>query len=72
MMIDFLRESELPFIIVATKSDKPNKTDRNKSLEAIAAHPGVPKGTPIIPFSSLSGEGKQELWQQISYFAQIK
>lgn len=72
MMIDFLRESELPFIIVATKSDKPNKTDRNKSLEAIAAHPSVPKGTPIIPFSSLSGEGKQELWQQISYFAQIK
>lgn len=72
MMIDFLAQSGLPFIIVATKSDKPNKTDRKKSLDTIASHPSVPEGTPIIPFSSLSGEGKQELWQQISYFAEIK
>ncbi len=72
MMIDFLRESDIPFIIAATKSDKPNKTERKKSLEAIAAHESVPEGTPIIPFSSLSGEGKNELWQQISHFADIK
>ncbi len=72
MMIDFLVQSKLPFIIVATKSDKPNKTDRAKSLTAIADHESVPKGTPIIPFSSLSGEGKQELWQQIQAFASIK
>ncbi|MBR3965510.1 MAG: YihA family ribosome biogenesis GTP-binding protein [Clostridia bacterium] len=72
MMIDFLVQSQLPFIIVTTKSDKPNKTDRKKSLEAIAADPSVPKGTPIIPFSSLSGEGKQELWQQISLFTEVK
>ncbi|MBQ8207679.1 MAG: YihA family ribosome biogenesis GTP-binding protein [Clostridia bacterium] len=72
MMIDFLAQNELPFIIVATKADKPNKTDRKKNLDAIAAHPSVPEGTPIIPFSSLSGEGKQELWQQIAYFTDIK
>ncbi len=72
MMLDFLVQSDLPFIIVATKSDKPNKTERAKSLEAIAAHESVPEGTPIIPFSSLSGEGKTELWQQISLFTDIK
>ncbi len=72
MMIDFLRESEIPFIIATTKSDKPNKTDRAKNLAAIAAHESVPDGTPIIPFSSLSGEGKTELWQQIAFFADIK
>ena len=72
MMLDFLVQSDLPFIIVATKSDKPNKTERAKSLEAIAAHESVPEGTPIIPFSSLSGEGKNELWQQISLFTDTK
>ncbi len=72
MMIDFLAQSGLPFIIVATKSDKPNKTDRKKSLDAIAADPGGPAGTPVRPVSALSGEGKQELWQQISYFSEIK
>ncbi|MEE0970001.1 MAG: ribosome biogenesis GTP-binding protein YihA/YsxC [Clostridia bacterium] len=72
MMIDFLRESGLPFIIAATKSDKPNKTERQKSLSEIASNKSVPEGTPIIPFSSLSGEGKAELWQQISKFADIK
>lgn len=72
MMIDFLVQSDIPFIIVATKCDKPNKTERAKNLEAIAAHKSVPEGTPIIPFSSLSGEGKNELWQQISSFTGIK
>lgn len=72
MMIDFLSQSGLPFIIVATKADKPNKTERKKSLDEIASHRCVPEGTLIIPFSSLSGEGKQELWQQISRFADIK
>lgn len=72
MMIDFLSQSGLPFIIVATKADKPNKTERKKSLDEIASHRCVSEGTPIIPFSSLSGEGKQELWQQISRFADIK
>ncbi|MBE6538731.1 MAG: YihA family ribosome biogenesis GTP-binding protein [Ruminococcaceae bacterium] len=71
MMLDFLTESELPFIIVATKADKPNKTDRTKGLEAIASHPSVPEGTPIIPFSSLSGEGKNELWQQIISYSRL-
>lgn len=71
MMLDFLTESELPFIIVATKADKPNKTERAKGLEAIASHPSVPEGTPIIPFSSLSGEGKNELWQQIISYSRL-
>ena len=72
MMLDFLTEYDLPFIIVATKSDKPNKTDRAKGLQNIANHPSVPEGTPIIPFSSLSGEGKQELWQLILQYSSLK
>lgn len=69
MMLDFLSQSGIPFIIVATKCDKPNKTERAKNLAALASHPSVPEGTPIIPFSSLSGEGKTELMKEILHFS---
>lgn len=72
MMIDFLTEVGIPFVIVATKCDKPNKTELAKGLEAISGHECVPLGTPIIPFSSLSGLGKAELWKQISHHVNIK
>ncbi len=64
MMLDFLRASDLPFAVVATKTDKLNATERKKNLEAIAAHPLV-SGAPVIPFSALKGEGKDELWKII-------
>ena len=72
MMLDFLSQSSLPFVIAATKSDKPNKTDRAASLRAIASDSSVAEETPIIPFSSLNGEGKSELWKQISLATGIK
>ena len=64
MMLDFLRASELPFAVVATKTDKLNATERKKNLEAISRHPLV-SGAPVIPFSVLKGEGKDELWKII-------
>ena len=60
MMLDYLRQLKIPFVVVATKVDKLNKTERKKNLDALAAHP-LTQGAKIIPFSSLSGEGKEEL-----------
>ncbi len=64
MMLDYLRAAELPYIVVATKCDKLNATERKKNLEAIGAHPLI-QGVPVIPFSSLKGEGKDEVWREI-------
>ena len=64
MMLDYLRQLEIPFVVVATKVDKLNKTERKKNLDALAAHP-LTQGAKIIPFSSLSGEGKEELLKVI-------
>ena len=64
MMLDYLRQLGIPFAVVATKTDKLNKTERNKNLAALAAHP-LTQGAKIIPFSSLSGEGKDELLKVI-------
>ena len=63
MMLEFLNAAELPYVVVATKTDKLNATERKKSFEALAAHPLI-KGD-VIPFSALKGEGKDELWKVI-------
>lgn len=65
MMIDFLNVAEIPYVIVATKSDKLNKTERAKSLELISSNPYILPDTPIVYFSSLKNEGKNELWKEI-------
>ncbi len=64
MMLDYLRQSEIPFFVVATKCDKLNKTDRNKMLEFLASHPLL-DSVKVIPFSSLSGEGRDSVLREI-------
>ena len=64
MMLDYMRQCELPYVVVATKTDKLNATEKKKNLAAIAEHPLI-KGVPVIPFSALKGEGKEELWKVI-------
>ena len=59
-MIQFLLDSELPFVIAATKSDKLKKTAREKQMEYLTAFLQNEDGEPIaelIPFSSMTGEG---------------
>ena len=64
-MLRYLAECDLPFAVIATKADKLNKTNRAGAMEALASHPDIPSGTPIIPFSAQTGEGKNELWNTL-------
>lgn len=64
MMLGFLRDSGIPFAVVATKVDKLNATERKQNLAALCAHPLV-GDAPVIPFSALKGEGKEDLWKVI-------
>lgn len=72
MMIDYMNNADLPYIIAITKIDKLNKTDRAAIIDEITNDQLIREGTPIIPFSSLKGEGKQELWRAIADLADIK
>lgn len=72
MMLNWMNQSGIYYIIVITKIDKLNKTQRAESIEKISSDPLIAEGTPIIPFSSLKGEGKQELWGAIADCAEIK
>lgn len=69
MMLEYLTAAELPFAVIATKTDKLNKTNREAALKALAEHPAIPDGTPIIPFSAETKEGKEELWKLIRHAA---
>ena len=68
-MVEFLNQSELPYIIVATKTDKLNKTEREKAVNALVTDPSILPGTQIILFSSESKEGKNDVWDAILKYA---
>ncbi len=72
MMLDYMNQCGIYYIVVITKIDKLNKTERAAAIEKITSDEVLREGTPIIPFSSLEGEGKQELWGAISACADIK
>ena len=71
MMIDFMNNADIPYIIVATKSDKLNKTEREKSMKIISENSYILPDTPIIYFSSLKNEGKNELWSEIFRYTDL-
>ena len=65
-MIDYLITSELPFIVILTKSDKLNKTKRQESLANIENEFSKYENLTLLPFSSITGEGLEELKDIIS------
>lgn len=68
VMLQYLKDSELPFAIVTTKSDKLNKTERAAATEKILSHKSIPADTAIIPFSSKNGEGVEDVWEIIGEY----
>jgi GTP-binding protein len=62
-MIEYVRSSDIPIIVVATKADKLTHSQRLQQGRKIPQALGHP--TPVVIFSSLSGLGKNELWKGI-------
>ncbi len=60
-MIEFMAENGLPFLVVLTKADKLNKTERAARLSAYEAIFAEFEGLTVIPYSSVTGEGREEL-----------
>ena len=62
IMMRFLQDAGLPFIVAATKSDKLNKTQYNERKNALREELAeFGDNITIIPFSSEKGEGTDEL-----------
>lgn len=60
-MVEFLIESELPFVVVLTKIDKLSPTQRRERLAAFADQLPQGEDVTLLPFSSRTGEGREEL-----------
>ncbi len=66
MMINMMLERKIPFIVVATKTDKLSKTALKNRLEELQAEYFNGTGIEIIPFSSVTRDGKDEVWRKIT------
>ncbi|MCR5121799.1 MAG: ribosome biogenesis GTP-binding protein YihA/YsxC [Ruminococcus sp.] len=64
-MINYLIDSELPFVIVLTKADKLKKTVREERMKAFADEIPCFEDITVIPFSAETGEGTEELREVI-------
>ncbi len=71
MMLDWLMQSEIPFIVVTTKMDKLNKPDSAKVVPSLRVSAELPAEIAVIPFSSETRAGKQELWNEILAYANL-
>jgi GTP-binding protein len=60
-MINFLIDSELPFIIVLTKSDKLNKREREERMAAFTDEIPCFEDINVIPFSAVTLEGVEDV-----------
>jgi len=61
----WLRESNIPYIIAATKTDKISKSQVNRNINDIKKALEINGEIPVIPVSSKTKQGKDELWNLI-------
>lgn len=54
-------------VIVATKLDKINRSQKDKHVKMLRNGLNVAAGTQIIPFSSLTKQGRDEIWELIDH-----
>lgn len=66
MMLDYLHDAEIPFIIALTKCDKLNKTETEKRREELKVELEGFEDVPIIEFSAIKGTGVEELKKYIA------
>ena len=65
MMINFMIDCGIPFIIVTTKTDKLSKAQLDRALKDIEENYFKGTDIEIIPFSSVTRDGKEQLWNKI-------
>lgn len=57
-------------IIIATKEDKVKRSQKAKLIKEIKQALDVVEGTPVIPFSSITKNGRDEIWEYIDMMYQ--
>ncbi len=61
MMVNFLIDSEIPFVVVLTKADKLSKKQREERRASLLNELPCAEDITIIEFSAQTGEGRDEI-----------
>ena len=64
-MLAYLAECGVPHVVVGTKTDKLNATERRKFAETMKQCEEASAAIAVIPFSAKNGEGRDDLWRVI-------
>lgn len=67
-MYDWVIANGFQPIIIATKLDKLKRSQIQKHIKAIRTGLNLVEGTPIIPFSAETKQGRDEVWELIEEF----
>jgi len=60
----WLQTMSIAVVTVTTKADKLSRNKRNKQIASIARTLGCKKEE-LIEFSTMTGEGKEEIWKRL-------
>lgn len=65
MMYDWIVSQGYHPIIIATKFDKIKRSQKDKQVKMVRQGLELPAGTKVIPFSSVTKQGKDEVWELV-------
>lgn len=68
-MYSWIVEQGFNPVIIATKLDKLNRSQVQKHVKQIRVGLNVTEGTPIIPYSAVTKQGRDEIWELIETYA---
>lgn len=69
MMYDWMVYNGFRPVIIATKLDKINRSQVQKHVKMLRTGLGMEKSDIIIPFSSMTKQGREEIWELIEKIA---
>lgn len=70
MMVNFLIDSEIPFVVILTKADKLSKKQREERRALLMTELPCAEDITIIEFSAQTGEGRDEIRSIIEEIAE--
>lgn len=72
LMYDWIRERGYSPVIVATKVDKLNRSQVQKHVKQVREGLGLGEKGTVIPFSSVTKQGREELWDLIEKVTKVE
>ncbi|MBU9738756.1 ribosome biogenesis GTP-binding protein YihA/YsxC [Diplocloster agilis] len=68
MMYDWINHQGFRPIIIATKLDKIKRSQLQKQVKLIRTGLGMPAQAPVLPYSALTKQGREEIWEYMEQF----